>query len=268
MTKAVDPEKVKRTFSAAHGSGPTPPRSRPPTPPPPEVEWTVATHELSKLIIPSDRQVNSCKHEELNEPRQKRERHSSVGFAAVPEHAVVSERVTRGRKVKPSINEVESEDPHRRKTVSTLPLTAPPSSTSGSAAPSSRASSNARQPSSTGSDAIKVNKARRASNAREEPNKQTTTMPAPPLPRGPKQPLGGPPSRSGAAKSADIDSVTSGLKKITLKLSKEDEKAAAAAKKKPPPPPPPKKPGLAASPASSPGQDAPPPIPMSTRPQF
>ncbi|KAH9993657.1 hypothetical protein F4779DRAFT_608528 [Xylariaceae sp. FL0662B] len=40
--------------------------SRPPTPPPPDVPWTSAAHELSKLLIPNNRQIHSCKHEELN----------------------------------------------------------------------------------------------------------------------------------------------------------------------------------------------------------
>lgn len=44
-----------------------------------------------------------------------------------------------------------------------------------------------------------------------------------------------------------------------------------AGKKKPPPPPPKKKPGLGGVPVPAPGasaDDEPPPIPMSTRPQF
>ncbi|KAJ2982521.1 hypothetical protein NUW58_g6422 [Xylaria curta] len=40
--------------------------SRSPTPPPPDIPWTIAAHELSKLLIPNDRQVNSCTHSELN----------------------------------------------------------------------------------------------------------------------------------------------------------------------------------------------------------
>jgi histone deacetylase HOS3 len=42
------------------GTG-TSPRAvtRAPSPPPPEVDWTVASHELSKLLIPVDRQTLS-----------------------------------------------------------------------------------------------------------------------------------------------------------------------------------------------------------------
>ncbi|OAA51059.1 GMP synthase [Beauveria brongniartii RCEF 3172] len=44
--------------------------------------------------------------------------------------------------------------------------------------------------------------------------------------------------------------------------------AAADGKKKPPPPPPPKKPGLVSAAEPTAAEDAPPPIPMSTRPNF
>ncbi|KAJ9609693.1 histone deacetylase [Cladophialophora chaetospira] len=53
-------------------------------PPPPEVDWAIAAYELSRVIIPSDRQTLSCTHDELNaeatKSRQKRQ--SAVGVAA------------------------------------------------------------------------------------------------------------------------------------------------------------------------------------------
>lgn len=39
--------------------------SRPPSPPPPEVDWTIAAHELSKLLIPTDRRTTSYQPDEL-----------------------------------------------------------------------------------------------------------------------------------------------------------------------------------------------------------
>lgn len=50
------------------------------TPPPPDVEWAIASYELSRAIIPSDRQTLSCTHEELNAEATKarRERQSTV----------------------------------------------------------------------------------------------------------------------------------------------------------------------------------------------
>ncbi|KAI1005460.1 hypothetical protein K3495_g2763 [Podosphaera aphanis] len=45
---------------------PRPVTTRAPSPPPPEVTWAVATYELSKLLIPTERQTTSCKAEELS----------------------------------------------------------------------------------------------------------------------------------------------------------------------------------------------------------
>ena len=58
--------------------------SRSPSPPPPSVDWATAAHELSKLLIPSDRQTKSCKPEELNAEasRARRDRHSTTGLPA------------------------------------------------------------------------------------------------------------------------------------------------------------------------------------------
>ncbi|KAM0323441.1 hypothetical protein ACHAQA_008720 [Verticillium albo-atrum] len=74
--RVVNPAKVRRSLSglsAMNGS-----LSRPPTPPPPEVPWTIAVHELSKLLIPSDRQTDSCTAEDLNAEatRARRDRQS------------------------------------------------------------------------------------------------------------------------------------------------------------------------------------------------
>ena len=51
-------------------------------PPPPDVDWAIATYELSRLLIPSDRQTLSCRHEELNAEATKarKARQSTVGL--------------------------------------------------------------------------------------------------------------------------------------------------------------------------------------------
>ena len=77
--KLTEIAKIRRSLSGT--SGPTNSHvyvSRAPTPPPPEVPWTAAAHELSKLLIPSGRQINSWRHEELNPEaaKPKRERQS------------------------------------------------------------------------------------------------------------------------------------------------------------------------------------------------
>lgn len=60
------------------------PNSRAPTPPPPEVDWATAAHELSKLLIPSNRQTESCKPEDLSAQatRVRKDRQSTIGLPA------------------------------------------------------------------------------------------------------------------------------------------------------------------------------------------
>lgn len=66
MGKVVSPEARRNVLLRGNSSSPRP-VARPQTPPPPEVDWAVATHELSKLLIPStDRQTESYKFEELH----------------------------------------------------------------------------------------------------------------------------------------------------------------------------------------------------------
>ncbi|KAI9653773.1 MAG: hypothetical protein M1829_001136 [Trizodia sp. TS-e1964] len=59
--KVVSSPKVYRKSSASSLSG-----SRAPSPPLPEVDWATAAHELSKLLIPTNRQTFSCSPEELS----------------------------------------------------------------------------------------------------------------------------------------------------------------------------------------------------------
>ncbi|EXJ92829.1 histone deacetylase HOS3 [Capronia epimyces CBS 606.96] len=56
-------------------------------PPPPDVDWATASYELSRVIIPGDRQTLSCTHEDLNAEATKarRERVSNSEASAVPE---------------------------------------------------------------------------------------------------------------------------------------------------------------------------------------
>ena len=80
--KIVSPPQVRRSFSgnSTHSYQTPPPTSRGPTPPPPAVDWATAAHELSKLLVPSDRETRSCKPEDLNAEatRARRDRQSNV----------------------------------------------------------------------------------------------------------------------------------------------------------------------------------------------
>ncbi|RGP76155.1 histone deacetylase hos3 [Fusarium longipes] len=102
--KSSDPMKMQRSLSKLGST-----MSRPSSPPPPEVPWTVATHELSKLLIPSTRQTGSCKPEDLNAEasRVRRDRQSILmGIDPNPPPAAPASRPTsrmslRERRAKP-----------------------------------------------------------------------------------------------------------------------------------------------------------------------
>jgi histone deacetylase HOS3 len=114
------------------GNGSPRPISRAPTPPPPEVDWTVAAHELSKILIPIDRQTMSCKPEDLSAEatRARRDRQSIItpptsNSGSEPLDNPSQRMALRARKpAKPLVETVEEDDAkkpaaktNRRKTV-------------------------------------------------------------------------------------------------------------------------------------------------------
>ena len=134
--KIVSPPHGRRSFSGTGGNLQESPTSRPPSPPPPAVGWPVAAHELSKLLVPSDRETRSCRPEDLNAEasRARRDRYSSVGLPApvVPEvatHVIDPERMQlrdrRGRTPQYASGD-DDEKPllraNRRKTISDVLL--------------------------------------------------------------------------------------------------------------------------------------------------
>lgn len=92
----------------------------------PDVGWAVASYELSRLLIPSDRQTLSCRHDELNVEATKvrRDRQSAIGVSSSDAPSLVDQRMQlRDRKAKPSvaegvINGVSKED--RRRTIAAV----------------------------------------------------------------------------------------------------------------------------------------------------
>ena len=132
--KIVSPPQGRRSLS---GSGshnyPTPPVvSRGPSPPPPVVDWATAAHELSKLLVPSDRETRSCKPEDLNAEatRARRDRQSGVLLSVDGPVNDLKRMQLRDRKVKQPqyISGDEHEKPmskaNRRKTIADVSLLA------------------------------------------------------------------------------------------------------------------------------------------------
>ncbi|KAI4289960.1 MAG: hypothetical protein L6R35_000763 [Caloplaca aegaea] len=118
--KIVSPPQNRRSLS---GTGPTYMSSvtsspRAPSPPPPPVEWAIAAHELSKLLIPSDRQTWSCKPEDLNAEatRARRDRQSNIGLPVEVPANEGKRMQLRDRRAKPPkyASDEESEKPMSR----------------------------------------------------------------------------------------------------------------------------------------------------------
>lgn len=124
--RVSDPVRMRQSLSGLSiSSAKAIPRQ--PTLPPPEVSWVVAAQELSKILIPSHRQTDSCKAEDLNAEasRARKERQSNLlGLPPTPTTADrPPSRSLRDRKsrIVPSIEEEASEvlPKIRRKTTGT-----------------------------------------------------------------------------------------------------------------------------------------------------
>ncbi|KAF2636933.1 Arginase/deacetylase [Massarina eburnea CBS 473.64] len=239
--KVVDPSKVSRTVSGRYQS--TSP-SRAPTPPPQEVDWATATHALSKLLIPSDRQTHSCKPEELAEPKVKKEKPAPLLNSV---HVDPSGRQLRGRKPATSYVDGNSDEEtastrassraSRRQNLGTSALASPEPRPTHSRRIStlSNASSVATERSvsrasniapgrrsvtpSLGGNGVPTKKARGTTTAAARIPRN-----APPMPSVPVQH-----ARTAASKDKEkekennVDQLTSGLKRVTLKLGSEEE---------------------------------------------
>ncbi|CAD6570508.1 MAG: hypothetical protein ASARMPREDX12_003656 [Alectoria sarmentosa] len=133
--KIVSPPQGRRSFSGngAHNYQTASPVLREPRSPPPAVDWATAAHELSKLLVPSDRETRSCKPEDLNAEatRARRDRQSSVGLPVDGSANDFKRMQLRHRKVKPPqhTSDDEQEKPvsrvNRRKTIADVSLLAP-----------------------------------------------------------------------------------------------------------------------------------------------
>lgn len=92
-------------------------------PPPPEVDWATASYELSRVIIPGDRQTLSCTHGELNAEATKarRERLSNGPSSVVPEERMqLRDRKPRAPPAGLSGAKVSSRSSSRRTTIAAV----------------------------------------------------------------------------------------------------------------------------------------------------
>jgi histone deacetylase HOS3 len=241
VAKVVDPNKLSRTLGTRYPSSP----SRAPTPPPPEVDWATATHSLSQLLIPSDRQTRSHKPEDLAEPKVKKEKPVAPALNSV--HLDPSGRQLRGRKAVASYVEPDSGDEKaalrpesrasRRQTIADFAPAAEPPAPSRSVSrrmsiassvssigdrsvsrePSVASRRRSVAPAAASANGVAVKKARGAATAASSRAAQR-----PPVPRVPSNYAGKATAPKGK-ENDDMDALTTGLKRITLKLPPKEE---------------------------------------------
>jgi len=195
--KVVDPSKLYRSISGT--IAPT----RSPTPPPPEVEWSIATHELCKLLVPSDRQIDSCKYEELAEVKVKRERISNI----MPPPQVPGDRMQlRGRRSGVGFDAGPGTIPFSHKDVpSELPSR---QATLGIAAVRAAKIATVKLPPTSDQPSVAVRKSRRISGAFPDLLSSRRVSSSAPVETLPSQPP-----------ASNVDSLTAGMKKITLRYN-------------------------------------------------
>ena len=128
--KVVPAAPGRRSFSGSlAGNMPGPKEMLASILPPPEVEWTTAAYELSKLLVPSDRDTKSCKPGDLNAEatRARRDRHSGVGLTTEHLHVDLKRMQLRDKRVKQPKPDTTSDHKiptrsSRRKTVADVTL--------------------------------------------------------------------------------------------------------------------------------------------------
>ncbi|PLN79138.1 hypothetical protein BDW42DRAFT_186951 [Aspergillus taichungensis] len=244
----------------------TPPRDRkstgsqasePEAPPLPPVSWATAAHELSKVLIPTARQINSCRPEDLNAEasRLRRERQNvnvvekAPSAPATPEESRMKLRTRKPKASLPStpkaetpkrpavkdnrrttIDRAKARTTRRKSTNATATSTPEPDARSVSdqvdPRPSSRLSSTGVGNAGLVQDAAAVPGARRPGSSRSgTPKRPTSPKKAPPVPRdegepavsGEVQPIA-PSSNSTVPPTGDVDSLTAGVRKLNIKL--------------------------------------------------
>ncbi|KAL6231179.1 hypothetical protein BDW75DRAFT_50502 [Aspergillus navahoensis] len=221
----------------------------------PSVDWAVAAHELSKVLIPSDRQIGSCRPEELNAEasRLRRERHAATtgisDAAKTPTEPAAGEEKMKLRIRKPKTSSPSVSRPttparrtHKdsRRTTLDSPTVARDSSKSPGPRTSRRKSATSTTPNkssateqdlppprplSQGSVTIRKTSASRFA----APKRSASPKKAPPVPRVPttflsatvpdEQLIASRPTSDGSERASDdMDTLASDVRKLSIKL--------------------------------------------------
>jgi histone deacetylase HOS3 len=248
--KVVDPARILNRTTSMGSRMPSAAPSRAPSPPPPEVDWVTAAHELSKLLVPSDRETKSCTVAQLTEPKVKKEK-----VAMLPAAQITGGRQLRDRKAKAPSMEPQDEEKvpkqrvistaDRRRTIAELPsdkteLVERPrarrTSIASTISTTSIATTQMSRPKpKPGTSALDIKKTRAPST--------TSTARAverpPPVPRVPSGftaarktkstspgiSIPAPAPQAEPNKPSDVDDLTSAIKKITIKVPSNEEYA-------------------------------------------
>ncbi|KAL4993055.1 hypothetical protein BDV10DRAFT_179843 [Aspergillus recurvatus] len=246
--KVVLPTRDRRS-TGSHASSELEP------PPLPPVDWAVAAHELSKVLIPSDRQTSSCRPEELNAEasRLRRERHAATTGISdaekTPTEPAAGEekmklRIRKPKTASPSVSRptTPARRTHKdsRRTTLDSPsvardssnLTGPCTSRRKSATSTTPNTSSAAEqdlppprPLSQGSVTIRKASASRSA----APRRSASPKKAPPVPRVPttflsatspdEQSIASQPTSGGSERvKDDMDSLASDVRKLSIKL--------------------------------------------------
>ncbi|OAA58723.1 histone deacetylase HosB [Cordyceps fumosorosea ARSEF 2679] len=196
--KVMDPVKVRRSLS---GLSSTIQRPRAASPVAPDVPWTVAAHELSKILIPGDRQVDSCRAEDLNAEatRARRDKQSILLGIPIPpptpapQSRPTSRMALRERKARTAGEEAAKSSPSKRST-----------------SRGARAKSTEAEQAAAAARGHQRRRSRRLSESTvsQSPGKEDPAVPVPPLPAEYEQhsrpPTSGSSSRAGSSMSGPV----------------------------------------------------------------
>ncbi|KAJ5622128.1 hypothetical protein N7528_005360 [Penicillium herquei] len=255
--KVVTPTRDRRSVGSSSSLDPG-------LPPLPDVGWATAAHELSKILIPDSRQTMSCRPEDLNAAasRQRLERQVALDGGVVnpaivpppPPDPVDDKRQLRVRKAKsptpysprPATPRQQAMRKNRRKTIDGNELPDASSESSPSVDVGRRKSATgvtpvaidlnaskeeqktSRRTASAGSQPTPSSSAKKASTSRPAtPKRSASPRKPPPVPKVPSPFSSRTKSSDGVTRPQDdMENLSSGLRKIKLRMPSPEEQAA------------------------------------------